>query len=109
VFFDQVDGFQAVLALADQGDFGEGFEEEGEFFAGGFFVVDDDGVDGHVGRDSIARGWRWWRIRSQKGLNAEGAEVGAQRALRKRREEEGLSYDAVEGALMGRFVVGITL
>jgi len=47
VFFDEVDGFHAVFALADQGDFGEGFQEESEFFAGGFFVVDDDGVDGH--------------------------------------------------------------
>ena len=48
MFFDEVDGFDAVLALADEGDFGKGFEKEGEFFAGGFFIVDDDGVDGHV-------------------------------------------------------------
>ena len=47
VFFDEVDGFEAVFALADEGDFGESFEEEGEFFARGLFVVDDDGVDGH--------------------------------------------------------------
>jgi len=56
VFFDEVDGFEAVFALADEGDFGEGFEKEGEFFAGGFFVVDDDGADGHGVRGSIARG-----------------------------------------------------
>ncbi len=47
MFFDEVDGFEPVFALADEGDFGEGFEEEGQFFAGGLFVVDDDGVDGH--------------------------------------------------------------
>jgi hypothetical protein len=65
VFFDEGDGFEAVFALADEGDFGEGLEEEGEFLAGGFFVVDDDGVDGHgkgkytVGGEEVASGeWR---------------------------------------------------
>ena len=53
VFFDEVDGFEAVFALADDGDFGEGFEEEGEFFACGLFVVDDDGVDGHWGERKV--------------------------------------------------------
>ncbi len=56
MFFDEVDGVEAIFALAEEIDFGEGFEEEGEFFASGLFVVDDDGVDGHGGeRLSIAR------------------------------------------------------
>ena len=47
VLLDEVDGIEAVFALGEKMDFGEGFEEEGEFFAGGLFVVNDDGVDGH--------------------------------------------------------------
>ncbi len=47
VFLDEVHGFEAVFALAEEIDFGKGFEKEGEFFTSGFFVVDDDGVDGH--------------------------------------------------------------
>jgi hypothetical protein len=57
MLFDEGDGFKAVFALADEGDFGEGFEEEGEFLAGGFFVVDNDGVDGH-GEGEVYSG-RW--------------------------------------------------
>jgi hypothetical protein len=52
MFFDKVDGFKAVLALAKEIDFGKGFEEEGEFVASRFFVVDDDGVDRH-GREKF--------------------------------------------------------
>ena len=55
VFFDEVDGVEAVFALGEELDFGEGFEEEGQFFAGGLFVVDDDGGDGHGYGASIAR------------------------------------------------------
>ena len=47
VFLDEVDRFETVFALADEGDFGEGFQEKGELLARGLFVVDDDGVDGH--------------------------------------------------------------
>lgn len=47
VFLDEVDGIETVFALSEEMDFGETFEEEGEFFAGGLFVVHDDGVDGH--------------------------------------------------------------
>ena len=47
VFLDEGDGIEAVLALGEKMDFGESFQEKGQFFAGGFFVVDDDGVDGH--------------------------------------------------------------
>ena len=57
VFFDEGDGFEAVFPLADERDFGEGFEEEGEFLAGGFFVVDDDGVDRH--REGKVYSGRW--------------------------------------------------
>ena len=53
VFLDEVDGFEAVFSLADEGDFGEGFEEEGEFLAGRLFVIDDDGVDGHWGEEEV--------------------------------------------------------
>src|SRR2546421_9352120 len=49
MFFDEVDGFEAVFALRDQINFGKGFEEKGEFVPGGLFVVDDEGVDGHMG------------------------------------------------------------
>jgi hypothetical protein len=49
VLFDEVDGVEAVFALCEEVDFGEGLKEKGKFFAGGLFVVDDDGVDGHVG------------------------------------------------------------
>jgi len=50
VLLDEVDGVEAVFALSEEMNFGETFEEEGEFFAGGLFVVNDDGGDGH--------GWR---------------------------------------------------
>lgn len=49
MLFDKVDGFEAVLALREEIDLGEGFEEEGQLIASGLFVVDDDGVDGHGG------------------------------------------------------------
>jgi len=49
MLFDEIDGFEAVFALGEKIDFGEGFEEEGQLFASGLFVVDDDGVDGHGG------------------------------------------------------------
>jgi hypothetical protein len=55
VFLDEIDGFDAVFALGQEIDFGEGFEEEGEFLASRFFVVDDDGGDGHGRRRSIPR------------------------------------------------------
>jgi hypothetical protein len=54
VLLDEVDGFQAVLALTEEIDFREGFEEEREFFASGLFVVDDDGVDGHGRGEAIS-------------------------------------------------------
>jgi len=47
MLFDEIDGFEAVLALGLEINFGEGFEEEGQLFTSGLFVVDDDGVDGH--------------------------------------------------------------
>jgi hypothetical protein len=50
VFFDEIDGVETVFALGEEIDFGKGFEEKGEFIAGGLFVVDDDGVDGHCSR-----------------------------------------------------------
>ncbi|MGB2675465.1 MAG: hypothetical protein WAN12_00080 [Candidatus Acidiferrum sp.] len=49
MLFDEIDGFEAVFALGEEIDFGEGFEEEGQLFASGLFVVNDDGVDGHEG------------------------------------------------------------
>jgi len=47
MLFDEIDGFEAVLALGQEINFGEGFQEEGQLFASGLFVVDNDGVDGH--------------------------------------------------------------
>ncbi len=47
MLFDEIDGFEAVFALGLEMDFGEGFEEEGQLFTSGLFVVNDDGVDGH--------------------------------------------------------------
>ena len=47
VFFDEIDGVETVFAVGEEIDFGKGFQEKGEFVAGGLFVVDDDGVDGH--------------------------------------------------------------
>jgi len=58
VFLDEVDGFEAVFALADDGNFGEGFEKEGELLTGGLLVVDDDGVDGHEGEGKVYSGRR---------------------------------------------------
>jgi hypothetical protein len=49
VFLDEVDGVEAVFALSQEVNFGEGFEEKREFLTRGFFVVDDNGVDGHLG------------------------------------------------------------
>jgi len=57
VFLDEVDGFDAIFALADERDFREGFEEEGEFLASGLFVVNDDGVDGHWKRKVYSGQW----------------------------------------------------
>src|SRR5580704_17892857 len=47
VLLDQGHGLDAVLALADDINFRKAFEQEREFVASGFLVVDDDGVDGH--------------------------------------------------------------
>ncbi len=47
VFFDEIDGFQAIFADAKEIELGEPFQEEGEFVASGLFVVNQDGVDGH--------------------------------------------------------------
>ena len=47
MLFDEIDGFEAVFALGEEINFWEGFQEEGQLFASGLFVVDDDGVDGH--------------------------------------------------------------
>ena len=83
MFFDEVDGFEAVFAPADEGDFGKGFEKEGELFAGGFFVVDDDGADGHGVRGKYSA-WMGELDNSDRTAgseaqrsNTEDAEIGA--------------------------------
>ena len=43
------DGFDAVFAFPDDIDFRETFEKELQLFARGLFVIDDDGINGHVG------------------------------------------------------------
>jgi len=50
VLLNEGDGIKAVFALGEEIDFRESLEKEGEFFAGGLFVVDDNGVDGHLER-----------------------------------------------------------
>ena len=43
---------------------GKAFEQKGEFVAGGLFVVDDDGVDGH------GFGWVEYRLRAFGAIGA---------------------------------------
>jgi len=47
VFLDEVDGFDAVFALADDVDLRKALEQVIQLVAGGLFVVDNDGADGH--------------------------------------------------------------
>src|SRR5437016_811333 len=47
MLLDEIDGVDPVAALADDVDFGKTLEQVGQFFAGGLFVVDDNGVDLH--------------------------------------------------------------
>ena len=44
---DEVDGFDAVLALAEHVDAAGGIEEVFKLLAGQLFIVDDEGGDGH--------------------------------------------------------------
>jgi len=72
MLLDEVDGFQAVFALAEEIDFREGLEEKGEFLASWFFVVDDDGVDGHgSAKLSIKAGRSEWQLRRRQGVGME--------------------------------------
>jgi hypothetical protein len=48
VFFDQRNGFHAVLALANHVDFREALQQERELVARGLLVVYNNGVYGHV-------------------------------------------------------------
>jgi hypothetical protein len=115
MLFDEIDGFEAVFALGEEINFGKGFEEEGQLFASGLFVVDDDGVDGHGGdqveyrrgavrmaiegrsdqrpeiSDQEARGgrvkeYKSIRVEESKKHHKDNAET--QRTLRKRREKQ---------------------
>jgi len=79
MLFDEIDGFKTVFALGLEMDFGEGFQEEGQLFASGLFIVDDDGVDGHEGEQFEYR-------RRAAGMAIEGR--GEQRP--RGEEEEGL-------------------
>jgi len=49
MFLDESEGFDAVLALADQMHLGKTLEEKREFVARGFLVVYDESVDRHDG------------------------------------------------------------
>jgi hypothetical protein len=49
MFLDQSDGFDAIFSLTDEVNFGETLQQESELIASRLFVIDDDGVDGHVG------------------------------------------------------------
>jgi hypothetical protein len=50
MFLDQSDGFDAIFSLTDEVNFGETLQKESELIAGWLFVIDNDGVDGHVGK-----------------------------------------------------------
>ena len=39
MLFNEIDGFEAIFALGLEIDLGEGFQEEGQLFASGLFVV----------------------------------------------------------------------
>jgi hypothetical protein len=49
MFLDQSDGFDAIFSLTDEVNFGKTLQQERKLIARGFFVIDDNGVDGHVG------------------------------------------------------------
>src|SRR5882724_351869 len=85
MFFDEIDGFEAVFALRDQIYFGEGFEEKGEFVPGGLFVVDDERVDGHMGGQTQYR---------RVGRARKGADGSPQRYREGRRK---ISHRVTEG------------
>jgi hypothetical protein len=112
MLLDEVDGFEAVFALGEEIDFGEGFEEEGEFLASGLFVVDDDGVDGHgrVAKSSIEGGRSEWQLREEIGnrrsdISDQEAREGLRRVRRGRRvhrEEEGAKGAAGSGMMLWR-------
>ena len=47
VFADEIDAFDAVLALRHNVDVAHIFKQEGEFVAGELLIVHDDGGQGH--------------------------------------------------------------
>ncbi len=47
MFFNQVHSLKAILPLAYQVDFWKCFQQERELVTGGFFVVNDERIDGH--------------------------------------------------------------
>src|SRR5262249_54062008 len=51
MFLDEIDGVHAVLALADDVDFGKTLQQIGQFFAAGLLMIEDDGVELH--RDDV--------------------------------------------------------
>src|SRR6202035_2756406 len=58
MFLDQSDGFDAIFSLTDKINFGKTLQQESELVARGFFVIDDNGVDGHVGDVTAANSER---------------------------------------------------
>jgi hypothetical protein len=105
ILFDEIDGFEAVFALAEEIDFREGLEEESEFFASGFFVVDYDGVYGHkerrvlsyklsvIGLKSKAKSKGRERVASGGGTITAGEAV-KRRMIERQRGRRRLGYDA---------------
>lgn len=85
MFLDEVDGVETVFALSEEMDFGKTFKKEGELFASGFFVVDDDGGDRHRYRKYTAgaarqgsKGVRKTR-RDERGRDGEGKSKGVEK------------------------------
>ncbi len=87
MFFDESESFDAVLALADEMHLGKTLEEEGEFVAGGFFVVHNECVDRHDAQ------WTWaWPVyangRLAFNLEAKAEELLTRRSQRAQRRDE---------------------
>jgi hypothetical protein len=97
ILFDEVDGFEAVFALAEKIDLREGLEEESEFFASGFLVVDDDGVDGHKERRVLSYKLSVISLKSKaKSEGAEGVASGG-REITTREAEKRRMMQRVRG------------
>jgi hypothetical protein len=54
MLLDQSYGFHSIFSLSNEVDFWETLQKESELITRGLFVIDDNGVDGHVGNVTAA-------------------------------------------------------